>query len=177
MTCQQCGSANTEGSAACSWCGSSLAGVQTPGGTAYSFQLSRLTRNDQVVTVASVVLLISLFLPWFGVSLGAFGNVTADGPTAHGYLWIAFVVVLAIIGFQLMRAGFQRLPFKLPLTDGQLQAAATGLNVFLVVLAFVLKPGGFGSGVGWQFGAFVALAAAAIAAGFAAQQLRSGPSR
>jgi hypothetical protein len=39
---------------------------------------------------------------------------------------------------------------------------ATIVNLVLVFIAFIDKPGG--SGVGWEFGAFVALIAAVVAA-------------
>jgi hypothetical protein len=49
---------------------------------------------------------------------------------------------------------------------------ATLINLVLVFIAFIDKPGG--SGVGWEFGAFVALiAAAAAAAPYAIPQLRA----
>ena len=52
--------------------------------------------------------------------------------------------------------------------------AATLVNLVIVFLAFVFKPGG--SGVGWEFGAFLALIAAIVAAApFAIPQLRARP--
>jgi hypothetical protein len=45
------------------------------------------------------------------------------------------------------------------LSKDQLLAILTGVNLALVVLAFLLKPGGFG----WSWGAFLALVAAAVA--------------
>jgi hypothetical protein len=50
--------------------------------------------------------------------------------------------------------------------------AATLVNLVIVFLAFIFKPGG--SGVGWEFGAFLALIAAIVAAApFAIPQLRA----
>ena len=49
---------------------------------------------------------------------------------------------------------------------------ATIVNLVLVFIAFIDKPGG--SGVGWEFGAFLALIAAIVAAApYAVPQLRA----
>ncbi len=49
---------------------------------------------------------------------------------------------------------------------------ATVVNLVLVFIAFIDKPGG--SGVGWEFGAFLALIAAFVAAApYAVPQLRA----
>ena len=45
------------------------------------------------------------------------------------------------------------------LSKDQLLAVLTGINLVLVVLAFLLKPAGFS----WSWGAFLALAAAIVA--------------
>ena len=59
---------------------------------------SRWTERDRIAGIASAALLISLFLPWFGVSfLGM--SVTADGLESHGYLRIVLVLCLAILGY------------------------------------------------------------------------------
>jgi hypothetical protein len=52
---------------------------------------------------------------------------------------------------------------------------ATLVNLVLVFFGFIFKPGGFGvSGVGWSFGAFLGLIAAAVAAApLAIPQLRA----
>jgi len=51
----------------------------------FRLDLRRLSRSDQAVGGASLVVLISLFLPWFGFStLGA--SISISGTTAHGYL-------------------------------------------------------------------------------------------
>ena len=39
----------------------------------YKFDRARWSRNDQITGVATVVLFIALFLPWFGVRVGARG--------------------------------------------------------------------------------------------------------
>jgi hypothetical protein len=184
MFCLQCGNDAPEGVAACPSCGARLTGAATPaavpaaatagtpagrGITAvYSFDALRWTRSDRLVGGASLVVLISLFLPWFSVSLPGplgGGSASASGTTAHGWLWFVFVIGLAILAYLVLVAGYEQLPFRLPWPPEWLLLAASGLNLLLVLLAFVLKPSsGFTDlKVGWDFGAFIALLAAIAA--------------
>ena len=60
------------------------------------------TRSDRVAGISSAVLLFSLFLPWFGITL--FGaSVMEDGLTSHGYLRIVLIVCLVILGYLVVR--------------------------------------------------------------------------
>jgi zinc-ribbon domain len=176
MFCSQCGNDIAEGWAVCPSCGTRLTGETSHAGApaaatagahraatlpAYNFDARRLTRSDRLVGGASLVVLISLFLPWFSVNLGVLGSASASGTTAHGWLWFVFVIELAVLAYQVLTAGYEQLPFRLPWRHEQLLLAASGLNLLLVFLAFVLKPGG--SIVGWDFGAFIALLAAIAA--------------
>ena len=116
--------------------------------------------------MASLLLLISLFLPWYTVSAGPI-SASASGTTGHGYLWIVFILSLVVIGFLVVQAGFQTLPFSLPVSPARLLLGLTGLNLLLVLIAFLFKPGtgdGFVSiSVGWGFGAFLGLICAIVA--------------
>jgi hypothetical protein len=190
MTCSQCGSEVAEGSAHCPNCGAPQPGIaaQGPGtpapapaghapraaaGPAFAFDAKRWTRDDQIVGGASLLLLISLFLPWYTVSVpgvtilgkqvgGATGS--ASGTTGHGYLWLVFILALAIVVYMILKAGFEVLPFSLPLSPTQLLLGLTGINLILVLIAFLLKPAsGLGFSVGWGFGAFVGLICAIVA--------------
>jgi hypothetical protein len=59
--------------------------------------------------------------------------------------------------------GVWEFPSTAPVSEEQALLIATAVNLVLVVLAFLLKPGGVGSGVGWSFGAFIGLVAAIVA--------------
>jgi hypothetical protein len=124
-----------------------------------------LTPSDRLVGGASLIVLISLFLPWFSVSLGALGSASASGTSAHGWLWFVFVIDLALLAYLVLAAGYEQLPFRLPWRHEQLLLAASGLSLLLVLLAFLFKPSGGITGikVGWDFGAFIALLAAIAA--------------
>lgn len=192
MTCTQCGydvAAETE---VCPRCGTRVAGNTSPvtdaragtpasGSTGhatahseYKFDAQRWTLSDKIAGVASLVVLISLFLPWFSGSYVSFGNPgessagSESGTDAHGWLWLVFVVVLAILAYLVLAAGFRVLPFRSPLRHDQLLLAATGLNLVLVFIGFLLKPSTYGIeglSINWSVGAFLALIAAIVAVG------------
>ena len=184
MRCAQCNEVNAWTLARCWNCGAPLAATassspgtgvpdegspapyRTPGAheaspagvTAFAFNARRWTLADQVTGGATLVLLVSLFLPWFGTD-GGFFSVSVDGMW-HGYMIIDLILAVAILGYLVLRAGFAALPFGLSVTAaGQLLAGAAGLNLLLAVVSFVTKP----VGTGWQYGAYVGLAAAIVA--------------
>jgi hypothetical protein len=179
-TCPNCQTVLAAGTSTCPSCGSAqgappVASYATstpppaPGAPAkpqIKFNLASLGRTNQLVGGGSLVLLIALFLPWFSVKLGILGTATASGLTAHGYLYITLILTLAVVGLLAAEAlGVWKLPATSPLSRDQVLLTATGINLVLVLIAFLLKPGGYGlSGVGWSFGAFVALIAAIVAA-------------
>jgi hypothetical protein len=152
---------------------SGAAGHETAS-SGYNFDARRWALSDEVAGAASLVVLISLFLPWFNASYIPFASSTAtsagseSGMDAHGWLWLVFIVVLAILAYLVITAGFRVLPFKVPLRHDQLLLAATGLNLALVFVGFLLKPSSYGIegvSIGWSFGAFLALIAAIVAVG------------
>jgi hypothetical protein len=138
---------------------------------AANFDLSRLTTVDKVVAVASFITMISIWMPWFTVSytlLGHTDSASASGTGVHGWLWLEFIVALALIAYLAARAAWAQLPFSLPLSHEVLLIAATGLQFLLVLIGFVAVPstdGLAGFSVGWGFGAFLALIASIVAAG------------
>ena len=131
-------------------------------GPPFAFDLNRLSRTDQVVGASSLILLITLFLPWFGVSLGGY-SASESGFDAHGYLIIPLLTAIALIAYLVMRAGWDHLPWKLPIEHAPLLLVGTGIQALIVLLAFLFKP----TGTDWQFGAYLGLLAALVACGAA----------
>lgn len=83
----------------------------------------------------------------------------------HGWMYIVFLLSLAILAYLVSIAGFSELPFKMPIAGEQFLLIASVVNLVFTVLSFVDKPGGIGlSGIGWGFGAFIGLVAAVVAA-------------
>ena len=126
-------------------------------GPQFAFDIKRLSRVDQVIGGASLVLLITLFLPWYG----AFG-VTESGFGAHGFLFIPLLTAIILVLYLVLRAGWDDPPMRLPVAHAPLLLVGTGLQFLIVLIAFLLKPPGGGLW-SWQFGAFLALIAALVA--------------
>ncbi|HXP22051.1 MAG TPA: zinc ribbon domain-containing protein [Streptosporangiaceae bacterium] len=127
------------------------AGGHTP---AFRFDVSRLDVADRVIGAASVIVFISLFLPWFGV-LGF----TVSGMSYHGYLAISLIAAVVLIGYLVLRAGWQKLPFRLPIAHAPLLLVGTAVQLLFVLIAFLFKP----SGTSWEVGAYLGLLAALAA--------------
>ncbi len=201
QTCPQCQSEAADGVSVCPSCGASLstgarptqdappvsaaapaapaapaaaAPAAAPGASsmpAYKFDAARWSTADRIAGVATVVLFISLFLSWFGINVIGI-TVTASGVSAHGYLYIVMILSILIVAYLVLRAGWEELPGGINLPHLTTMMVATLVNLVIVFIAFIFKPGG--SGVGWEFGAFLALIAAIVAAApYAVPQLRA----
>jgi hypothetical protein len=118
-------------------------------------RVEELGRKELIMGPASLVLLVSFWLPWY-----SFGPFSADGVGAHGWLFIAALDAIVLVLYFLITAfGVGDLAVPGAMSKDQLLAILTGVNLVLVVLAFLLKPAGFS----WSYGAFLALAAAIVA--------------
>jgi hypothetical protein len=102
---------------------------------------SRLTTGDMIAGVGAVVLLISLFLPWYGVSLDI-GNVSVS-ESASGWESLDFIDILlflisiAAIGVVAARAAGQ-LPAEVP--GAVVLLGLGGLAVLLVLYRIIDIP-------------------------------------
>jgi hypothetical protein len=135
---------------------------RSSGVPAINFNLARLTNVDKIVAIASLITLISIWLPWY--TLSYFGTYNLSGTGGHGWLWIEFIVALALIVYLAARAAWDQLPFNLPVAHAPLLIVGTGIQLLLILIAFIDIPYG-GSGVGWGWAAFIGLIAALAAAG------------
>lgn len=177
--CPHCGGAQSAGSAGLARGRLARAG-SGHGGTRHtvslSFDAARWGRGEIVVGVATLVLFIALFLPWFGldvggVNLGATGipGLSLNALDADGWMYITLLVALALMAYLLLSATLEEL--SLPVSRWQALAGATGLNLLLTVIAFAAIPGGASfDGISaysysWSYGAFVGLLAALAAVG------------
>jgi hypothetical protein len=191
-TCPQCQSEAADDANNCPSCGAALATAAptaapppvAPAGAgapataaagssipAYKFDAARWSLADRIAGVASIVLFISLFLSWFGITVIGI-TVTASGLSAHGFLYVVLILSLLIVAYLVLRAGWDELPISQNIPHVTTMLVATIVNLVLVFIAFIDKPGG--GGVGWEFGAFLGLIAAAVAAApYAVPQLRA----
>ena len=158
--CSRCLVEVPPGTALCPKCGAAIRPpvLQRPAPTRSRKsrqRLNALNRRDRIVGPATLVLLISFWLPWYRI-----GPLSADGLSAHGWLFIAVLDSIVLVLYVLITAfGVGDLAAQGRLSKDQLLALMTGVNLALVVLGFLLKP----AGLSWSWGAFVALAAAIVA--------------
>jgi hypothetical protein len=124
--------------------------------------LRRLTGADKVAGVASFLLLISLFLPWYGVSSGA-ATVTLSGTGVHRFLWLAVLLTVVTLTYLIVHA-------TVGLSGTRFAHEPTLLVITLVQLLLVIYP--FfdvpdtlikGVTVNFQYGSFIGLIAAITA--------------
>jgi hypothetical protein len=120
----------------------------------------RLTQVEQAAGGATLIVLISLFLPWFG--FGA--NASVSGTAAHGYLDIVVLLAVLMTGYMLQRSGRDEPGFRLPVAPETLLLAGAGLQFAAVVIAFSEVPA---SGLNREYGAYLALIASVAAGGAA----------
>lgn len=179
MNCPQCHTVNGPGAAFCGNCGARLAAAGSPGPHPYrssssglppvNVDLNRLATVDKVVAVATLITMISIWLPWYAVSWGGDGyglggSVSFSGTWGHGWLWIEFIVALALLAYLAARAAWATLPVSIPVAHAPLLVAGTALQLLLILIAFADIPYG-GQGMGWDWAAFIGLFAALAAAG------------
>jgi zinc-ribbon domain len=123
-------------------------------GAQFQFDLRRLTIFDKAIAVASLVVFISVFLPWYGVP-----GYSVSGESWHGYLIIPVLTAIVLIGYLVLRAG--GIAMRLPIAHAPLLIIGTGLQLLIVVLGFFDNPDGTSD----QFGAYFGLLAAVVACG------------
>jgi len=135
-----------------------------------NFDLNRLTKADKIVAVATLITMISLWLPWFSGKYSALGitsSATVSGTGVHGWLWLEFILALALLVYLAARAAWDRLPFTLPIAHERLLVVGTAVQLLLIVIGFFAMPptnGVQGLSISWDFGAFLALIASIVAA-------------
>ena len=135
-----------------------------------NFDLNRLTNADKIVAVATLITMISLWLPWFSGKYSALGitsSATVSGTGVHGWLWLEFILALALLVYIAARAAWDRLPFNLPIAHERLLVVGTAGQLLLIVIGFFAMPstnGVQGLSISWDFGAFLALIASIVAA-------------
>jgi zinc-ribbon domain len=184
QTCSQCQRQTADDAAFCPSCGAALReGPAAPGDTppaevstaaegtadaaatpAYHFDASRWSLADRITGIATLVLLVCLFLPWFSDNLGI-GIYQWSGLEAHWYLYLVMIVCISSLAYLALRAGWDPLPIDVDVPHVVVMTVTSIFDLVLVFLGFIFKPGGYGvSGVGWSFFSFVALIAAIVAA-------------
>jgi hypothetical protein len=141
-----------------------MAGQHAPAPAAqareFRLDLRRLTRAEQIAGTANMIVLVALFLPWFGFDeLGT--SITISGTTAHSYLMLVVITALLMSGYLLLRSGWDEFPVSLPVAPELVLLGVAAAQFVLILVGFLDVPL---SGLGWEIGAYLALIAAAAAA-------------
>ena len=212
-TCPQCQNVTTDDANHCPSCGAALNPAQEAQGVpmagpasaagpapaaagpapaaaggssvlAFRFDINRLTLADRIAGIATIVLFISLFLPWYTASYKGIGGISASTSVDglwHGWMYLSLIVCIAIVAYLIVKAGWDTVPisgFAIPHLT--LMMVATVVNFVLVLIAFIDKPSGVSVGtlgglsIGWGFGAVLGLIAGVVAcAPYLVPQLRA----
>ncbi|HVC14629.1 MAG TPA: hypothetical protein VND62_07195 [Acidimicrobiales bacterium] len=101
--------------------------------------------------MASLVVFIALFLPWYGTGLIGF---TVDG-LWHGWMVVTLLLTIATIGYV---AALAAVEVRLPVSHAQALLGATGVTLLLVVIGLVTTPSGATLEWGGILGVIAALA-------------------
>ena len=135
------------------------------------------TGNDLLVAVLTVVVLVSLFLPFYRyrgssdlVVINA-AQWSALSSTAGGWRWLILGSSLLILFYLLVRALARGQTLPMPIAHAPLLVGLAAANVALMAVAFFSLPfGGFSVsadgvvvGIAQSWGAFVGLSAAVLA--------------
>lgn len=109
------------------------------------FDSKALSKNDWAVVGAAGIAFISLFLPWYGVSLGLI-SVSATG-WSSGYGLLGALLMIASGAYLLAQRSQVNLS-KMRLGPGIAVLAAATAGTLLVVLRWLTLPSGLGPRVG-----------------------------
>jgi hypothetical protein len=121
---------------------------------------SRLTQGQKIAGGAGVLLLVSLFLSWYGVDLGGIAaaagvDVSVNAWDAFGLIdLVLFLTALAAIAHAALAASDRKV--ELPVSPAQVVAGLGALSVLLIVYRLLNQPGP-NELVGVRFGLFVGL--------------------
>jgi hypothetical protein len=126
----------------------------------------------RIVAVAGVLLVVSLFLPWYRLSTdSAIGDITLTVSAWDAFKLIDLVLLVIGIGATVLGViNLQQGTSSRPVAGqlGTIVAAAGAIAFLLVAFRLILMPGGLEFGVERSFGALLAFGASVLLAGGAA---------
>jgi hypothetical protein len=124
------------------------------------FDHRRLRQGELVAAVGGLVLFISLFLSWYGLTLNLFGisrSTSINAFDAFSLVWVVLLLAaFAAIGLAVITATQRSV--ALPVSASVITAALGALATLLVLFRIIFHPV---DGLGLRYGAFVGLVGAA----------------
>jgi hypothetical protein len=141
---------------------------------ASTFDWKRLSSTDKVISITALAALISLFLPWFGVSSGPYSASESGFNTSYGWLG-ALLILAAGVYVVLLRAGTEMPKFSYG--PGVIVLGLSALGALIVIIRWLTIPrasyaGGYYS-YGPRIGMYLALIAGVVQALFALRMFRA----
>jgi hypothetical protein len=139
------------------------------------FDWKALTTLDRVIAGGALLAFISLFLPWYGLSVGPV-NASVDGWSAGFSAWAgALLLTAAGVLVVLRRSGVDLTGARVG--PSMLVASVAALGLLLVVIRWVSFPtyhgvSGFSYDVGARYGVYLAVIAGIVAVTAAVLALR-----
>ena len=163
--CTKCSTELKPGAAFCPQCGTvtdSSGGSASPasGNGAFKFDLGRLSNNDKIAVGGTFVAFIGFWLPWFSANFGLF-SVSINGWSSHFIVKIAVLDTLVILGYFVMRAGWDKLPIGGSFAHAPVLFILTAANFGLILLGSLW---GYGGASSFGIGAIIAIIGSAAAA-------------
>jgi hypothetical protein len=129
-----------------------------------------LSTRDRAVVGGAGVALISLFLPWWGISVLGF-SLSVDGWSAGFTAWGGCLLLTAAgVLLVLSRSGTA---FSANVKPAVLVAGVASLGLLLVVIRWASLPRYHGSDVGARYGLYVALIAGIVEVTVAVLEMRA----
>ena len=99
--------------------------------TVATFDPNKLSKLDWVIVGGGGLALISLFLPWYGASAGAFSSSVSGWGTSYGWLG-ALLIIAAGVYVALHRSGTNLSSLRLTPAVAVLGASALGTVIVLI---------------------------------------------
>ena len=131
--------------------------------------VNRVSRNERLAAAGGLVLLVAVFLDWYGIS----STISVNGVNLHNPFNVAFsgwdsvsigrwiFLITALLGIALAVAKANSQTLNLPITPSVLLAGLGGISALWILLRIVAHPADH---LSVKFGIFVALAGAALLA-------------
>jgi hypothetical protein len=125
------------------------------------FDMKKLDRSDQIVAGASLVTLICLFLPWYGISAGPYSDTVSGFGTSWGWLG-ALIIIAAGVYLVMLRSG-SNMP-KNQFGPGVTVLGLSLVGTVIVLIRWLTIPKGSFAGYSYgpQYGMYITILAGVV---------------
>lgn len=107
-------------------------------------KLARFSRGDKVLVGSALIVLVSLFVPWYQASVSGYTIQSVSG-WGSGYGWLGALCLVAAGIYLVLRRSDVDVP-RVPIRSTVLVLSLTGLGTFLVLVRLATLPHGHAGG-------------------------------